>query len=163
MLPVQLLLVTGLSILPDLDIILAVLFKDMETYHNNFSHSLFFGAIVSLVCAGGFYGIYHGRFWFWFLISFLSYSLHIGMDIFTGSRGVLLFWPFLQERVASPVKLFVGVQWGLGWFTIWHVWTILSEGAFVTILLFVTHKIIQRRSKKMKLNSPITPLQGGDQ
>jgi hypothetical protein len=85
------------------------------------------------------------------------------MDIFTGSRGVLLFWPFLQERVASPVKLFVGVQWGLGWFTIWHVWTILSEGAFVTILLFVTHKIIQRRSKKMKLNSPITPLQGGDQ
>jgi hypothetical protein len=46
--PLQLILVTGLSMLPDLDVIPAIIFRDMRAYHNNISHSLLFGIPVAL-------------------------------------------------------------------------------------------------------------------
>jgi hypothetical protein len=47
---------------------------------------------------------------------------------------VMLFWPIVQDRFSSPVKLFVGVQWGEGLISIWHLWTILSELIFFLIV-----------------------------
>jgi membrane-bound metal-dependent hydrolase YbcI (DUF457 family) len=144
--PFQALLIGGVSLLPDLDVILAFVNQDMQTYHNHFTHSLFFGLFAAGICAGFLYWFYRASFRFWFGISYLSYTFHILMDFFTGERGVMFFWPFSLERFASPVKLFLGVQWGLGWFTVWHIWTLLSEAFFVILLFWIVNRIVKRRN-----------------
>jgi membrane-bound metal-dependent hydrolase YbcI (DUF457 family) len=133
-----LLLIAGLSLLPDLDVLFALIFGDMERYHNNFSHSLFFGLAVALICASLIFWKYRSHFWLWFVVSLISYDLHVVMDYFTGERGVMLLWPLIEARFSSPIKLFIGVQWGQGFFTIWHLWTILTETLFfITVYLLL--------------------------
>jgi inner membrane protein len=68
------------------------------------------------------------------------------MDALTAERGVMLFWPLTQARFSSPVKLFYGLQWGLGWFSIWHLWTIFTESVFVALVLFAVNFFQKRRS-----------------
>ena len=143
--PLQMIMVTGLSMLPDLDVIPAIAFRDMKAYHNNFSHSLIFAVPVALIIAGIFHRIYRSNFWLWFLISFVSYDLHVIMDALTAERGVMMFWPLTQDRFASPVKLFFGLQWGLGWFSIWHLWTILTESLFVILVIGLMKFLVRRR------------------
>ncbi len=145
-LPFQLVVIAGLSLLPDLDVIPAIMFRDMHKYHNNFSHSLFFAIPVALLVAGIFRRVYRSNFWLWFVICLLSYDLHIIMDAFTAERGVMLFWPLSENRYASPVKLFYGLQWGLGWFSPWHLWTIFTESIFVGIVLIVMNYFDRRRN-----------------
>lgn len=142
--PLQLVLVMGLSMLPDLDVIPAIIFKDMKAYHNNFSHSLIFAIPVALLMAGIFQWIYRSKFWLWFLICVISYDLHVIMDALTAERGVMMFWPLTQNRFACPVKLFFGVQWGLGWFSIWHLWTILTESLFAFVVIGVVKYFAKR-------------------
>lgn len=144
-LPFQLVMLAGLSLLPDLDVIPAIIFRDMQKYHNNFSHSLFFAIPVAFLVAGIFRRVYRSNFWLWFVICLLSYDLHIVMDAFTAERGVMLFWPLSETRYASPVKLFYGLQWGLGWFSPWHLWTIFTESVFVGIVLIVMNYFDRRR------------------
>ncbi|HVF25280.1 MAG TPA: metal-dependent hydrolase [Anaerolineales bacterium] len=145
-LPLQLVMLAGLSLLPDLDVIPAIIFRDMQRYHNNFSHSLFFAIPVALLVAGIFRRVYRSNFWLWFVICLLSYDLHIIMDAFTAERGVMLFWPLSETRYASPVKLFYGLQWGLGWFSPWHLWTIFTESVFVGIVLIAMNYFDRRRN-----------------
>ena len=145
--PLQLILVTGLSILPDLDVIPAVIFRDMRAYHNNISHSLFFGIPVALLIAGIFQRVYRSNYWLWFVICLISYDLHILMDILTADRGSMLFWPFTDTRYAAPVKLFYGLQWGLGWFSLWHLWTIFTESVFVGIVLVAMNYFDKRKNR----------------
>jgi inner membrane protein len=142
----QLILVTGLSLLPDLDVIPAILFRDMRAYHNNISHSLFAGIPAALVIAGIFQRIYRSNFWLWFVICLISYDLHILMDILTADRGSMLFWPFTETRYAAPIKIFYGLQWGLGWFSPWHLWTIFTESIFVAIVVIAMHYFDRRRN-----------------
>ena len=144
--PLQLILVTGLSLLPDLDVVPAVIFRDMRGYHNNISHSLLMGIPVALLIAGIFQRVYRSNFWLWFLICLISYDLHIFMDIFTAERGSMIFWPLTDTRYASPVKIFYGLQWGLGWFSLWHLWTIFTESLFVGIVLIVMNYFDKRRN-----------------
>jgi inner membrane protein len=144
--PLQLVLVAGLSILPDLDVIPAIIFRDMKAYHNNISHSLFFGIPVAFVVAGIFQRVYRTNFWLWFVICLISYDLHILMDILTADRGSMLFWPITDTRYASPVKIFYGLQWGLGWFSPWHLWTIFTESLFVGIVLTAMNYFEKRRN-----------------
>lgn len=146
-LPLQLVMVAGLSMLPDLDVIPAVIFRDMRAYHNNISHSLFFAVPVALLVAGIFHRIYRSNFWLWFLISLISYDLHVIMDALTAERGVMLFWPLTQARFASPIKIFYGLQWGLGWFSPWHLWTIFTETIFSVIVLFAMNHFDKRRNQ----------------
>jgi membrane-bound metal-dependent hydrolase YbcI (DUF457 family) len=146
-LPLQLILVTGLSMLPDLDVIPAVIFRDMRAYHNNISHSLFVGIPVALLIAGIFQRIYRSNFWLWFLICLISYDLHVVMDALTADRGVMMFWPLTQDRFAAPIKLFYGLQWGLGWFSPWHLWTIFTESVFVGIVLIAMNYFDKRRNR----------------
>jgi hypothetical protein len=146
-LPVQMIVITGLSLLPDLDIMAAILFRDMENYHNNFSHSLLLGIPVALPIAAILRQIYHSNFWLWFLICLISYELHIVMDALTAERGVMMFWPLTPNRFASPVKVFYGLQWGLGWFNIWHLWTLFTESIFVLALTIVVNLFDRRNSK----------------
>jgi membrane-bound metal-dependent hydrolase YbcI (DUF457 family) len=145
--PFQMIILTGLSMLPDLDVIPAILFRDMKAYHNNFSHSLLFAVPVAFVVAGIFYRIYRSNFWLWFLICLVSYDLHILMDMMTAERGVMMFWPFTQARFTSPVKVFYGLQWGLGWFSIWHLWTIFTESLFSLVLILSVSYFDQRRTR----------------
>jgi hypothetical protein len=149
-LPLQLVLVAGLSMLPDLDVIPAIIFRDMRAYHNNFSHSLIFGIPVALLIAGIFHRIYRSNFWLWFLICFVSYDLHVIMDAMTAERGVMMFWPLTEARFASPIKLFYGLQWGLGWFSIWHLWTIFTESLFSLIVIFAVNFFNRRRSHQTR-------------
>ena len=122
------------------------MFRDMQAYHNNFSHSLLFGVPIALLIAGIFHRVYRTNFWLWFVICLVSYELHVLMDALTAERGVMLFWPLTNERFASPVKIFYGLQWGLGWFSIWHLWTVFTEGIFVLIVILAVHYFSKRRN-----------------
>jgi membrane-bound metal-dependent hydrolase YbcI (DUF457 family) len=144
--PLQLVIVMGLSMVPDLDVIPAIIFRDMEAYHNNFSHSLIFALPIALLIAGIFHRIYRSSFWLWFVICLLSYDLHVIMDSLTAERGVMMFWPLTQVRFASPMKLFFGVQWGLGWFSIWHLWTVCTELLFALVLTAVVNFSEKRKN-----------------
>ena len=149
-LPFQLILVAGFSVLPDLDVIPAIIFRDMQAYHNNISHSLFVGIPIALLVAGIFQRAYRSSFWLWFVICLLSYDLHILMDALTAERGVILFWPLSESRYASPIKLFYGLQWGLGWFSFWHLWTIFTESIFVGIVLVAMNYFDRRRPQVLE-------------
>jgi len=145
--PTFLLLTAAISMLPDLDSLFGLIFRDMERYHNNFSHSLAFGLLVALIFSGIAYWKYRSHLGGWFMISLLSYELHVIMDVFTGERGVMLLWPLVQDRISSPVKLFIGVQWGQGFFSIWHVWTILSESLLFLIIFFLLNFFERKRTR----------------
>lgn len=152
-LPLQMVLVAGLSMLPDLDVIPAILLKDMQRYHNNFSHSLLFAVPIAFLVAGIFHRIYRSNFWLWFVICLISYDLHVFMDALTAERGVMLLWPFTDERFASPVKLFYGLQWGLGWFSLWHLWTIFTEGLFGLVVIVAMNYFDKRRNQSRTVTS----------
>jgi len=104
--PVQMVMVVGLSMLPDLDVIPALIFRDMRAYHNNVLHSLLIGIPIALLIAGIFHRTYRSSFWLWFVICLISYDLHVIMDALTAERGVMMFWPLTQDRLVSPIKLF---------------------------------------------------------
>jgi membrane-bound metal-dependent hydrolase YbcI (DUF457 family) len=146
-LPFQLVMVAGLSMAPDLDVIPAIIFGDMRTYHNNVSHSLFVGIPIAFLIAGIFQRVYRSSFWLWFVICLISYDLHVIMDGLTADRGVMLFWPLSGARYASPVKIFYGLQWGLGWFSPWHLWTILTESLFVGLVVIAVNYFAKRRNR----------------
>jgi membrane-bound metal-dependent hydrolase YbcI (DUF457 family) len=149
----QLGLIAGLSLLPDLDVMPAILYRDMHTYHNNVSHSLFVGIPVALLVAALFYREYRTSFWLWFVICLLSYDFHIFMDALTAARGVMMFWPLTGARFASPVKIFYGLQWGLGWFSIWHLWTIFTETVFSLIVIFAVRYFAKKRIRQSNIIS----------
>ena len=142
--PLQMLLIMGLSLLPDLDIIPAIIFRDMQSYHNNFSHSLLLGIPIAVLIGVILRQIYHSNFWVWFLVCLISYDIHIIMDALTAQRGVMMFWPLSQNRFVSPIRIFYGLQWGLGWFSLWHLWTIFTESVFVLILNVVVNHFDKR-------------------
>ncbi len=146
-LPWQLIVVPALSLLPDLDVIPAILFKDMNRFHNNLSHSVFVAIPISLLVAGIFHRSYRSNFWLWFLICTISYDLHIFMDALTATRGVMMLWPVTDARFASPVKIFYGLHWGLGWFSVRHFWTFLSESLFVLVIAVAVNYFEKRKNK----------------
>lgn len=145
--PLPMIMVTGLSMLPDLDVIPAIIFRDMRAYHNSLSHSLLSAIPVAFLVAGIFHRIYRSNYWPWFLICLVSYDLHVIMDALTAERGVMLFWPLTQNRFASSIKVFYGLQWGLGWFSLWHLWTIFTESLFSLVLILSASYFDKRRTR----------------
>lgn len=145
-LSLQMIMVAGLSMLPDLDVIPAILMGNMHRFHNNFSHSFLFAIPVAFLVAGIFQRIYRTDFWLWFVICLLSYDLHVLMDALTAERGVMMFWPLTETRFASPIKIFYGLQWGLGWFSIWHIWTIFTESIFGLVVISAVKYFENRKS-----------------
>lgn len=145
--PLQMVMVIGLSLLPDLDILPAIIFRDMKSFHNSASHSVFVAIPVALLLAGAFHRTYRSSFWLWFLICLVSYDLHIILDALTAERGVMMFWPLTQSRFSSPIKIFYGVQWGLGWFSVWHLWTIFTESLFAWVVIVTVNYFDKRRNR----------------
>jgi membrane-bound metal-dependent hydrolase YbcI (DUF457 family) len=151
LLPTQLLVTSGLSILPDIDAVPGLFFGDMHGFHNNYTHSLVSGLLVALVVAALFSMYFKTAFLSWFTAALASYELHVLMDFFTSERGVKLFWPLYPERVVAPVKLFVGFQWGLGLFSLEHLWTLFTEAVFFFVLLLLLNLLQKSRRKPGEL------------
>ena len=63
----------------------------------------------------------------------------------------MMFWPITQTRFASPIKIFYGLQWGLGWFSLWHLWTLFTESLFVSILILGLNYFKNQRNRSKNL------------
>jgi membrane-bound metal-dependent hydrolase YbcI (DUF457 family) len=126
------------SQLPDLDSVVGFLMGDFGRFHNNATHSLVAGLFLALAFAGLMWWR-RRQFAYWFAVAFISYGLHLLMDMATISRGIMLFWPFTEARYLAPVTLFYGLHWSDGWFTIRHLWTVLTELIFTGLLLLLLH------------------------
>jgi len=151
--PLQMVMVAGLSMLPDLDVIPAIIFRDMKAYHNNFSHSFLLAIPVAFLTAGILHRVYKSNFWLWFLICLISYDLHVIMDALTSERGVMMFWPLSQNRFVSPIRIFYGLQWGFGWFSLRHLWTVCTESLFVAGLIAAANYFDKRRDTTNVISS----------
>lgn len=136
----------GLSLLPDIDFVPGLLIGDVGRFHNQWSHSFVSGLVVALLIAGVFYWRQRAEFWFWFLISLVSYNLHVIMDYFTLSgRGVMLWWPFSTTRYESPLTLFWGVRWSEGLFASEHLITLVTELLFAGLVMLIIHFTRERK------------------
>ena len=141
-----LIVILGLSILPDLDSIAGILMGDFGGYHNNWTHSLLVGLGVALVIGSLVWFTRHSGFSSWFIITLLCYELHVIMDYFTIGRGVVAFWPVSPERFASPVPVLYGLHWSDGWLSRRHLFTIATEVGFITLVGVLAYLHINRRS-----------------
>jgi membrane-bound metal-dependent hydrolase YbcI (DUF457 family) len=113
------------SLIPDLDVVVFLLFKPLAmTPHRGASHSLLFAATTALVltflCARMF-SFSRGRLFGCFLA---AYGSHLALDYLMG-RGpeIHFFWPFSEPGYLSPVQLVPTAFYGL------------SAGAIVDVLL----------------------------
>lgn len=149
-LPVLLLNTVGFSFLPDIDSIAGFMAGNFGRFHNNITHSLVVGLILSLVFGLLMQRINRAGFRFWFLILLLSYELHVIMDAVTVGRGVMALWPFSNDRYVSQVPLFYGLHWSDGWFSSRHLWTLATELVFATVVIAMVNgvagKLFQPRS-----------------
>ena len=103
------------SLLPDLDVVVFMLFRPLEmTPHRGASHSLLFAALSALLltflCAR-FFSLARGRL---FACIFAAYGSHLMLDYLMGSGpGVLFFWPFSAQEYLAPVQLVPTAYYGL--------------------------------------------------
>ncbi len=125
----------GISMLPDIDSVVGILVGNFGRFHNQMSHSFFVALAVAIIVALLMEQWRGGQKRDWFLLSFACYSLHIVMDSAAVSRGVKAFWPLTNDRFLFPVTFFYGLHWSDGLFSIRHLWTFLSEMAFVGLLM----------------------------
>jgi membrane-bound metal-dependent hydrolase YbcI (DUF457 family) len=147
--PILLLISIVASMFPDLDSIFGVLTGDFGRYHNNATHSLFVGLLVSILFAGGISVLFKTlTFRTVFLVTLLSYLAHIVFDYFTISRGVMALWPLSQERFVSPFSLFYGFHWSDGFFSIRHLWTFLTESVQALILVLMVNHLTLRKFRR---------------
>jgi glycosyltransferase involved in cell wall biosynthesis len=144
------LIITALSMLPDLDAIPGILVGNLRRFHNNESHSFFVGIGIALLGALLIKWRTGEKFKYWFLLIFSAYGFHIVMDYFTYGRGVMAFWPLSSERYLSPVVLFYGLRWSEGIFSIKHLWTVLSEGLFVLFIFLAVRGVENFHPKRAK-------------
>lgn len=137
------------SMLPDMDSIFGILAGNIGKYHNNATHSLIVGMVVSLIFAGGISVLFRKfEFRTVFFVMLLSYQAHIVMDSFTISRGVMALWPLSQERFVSPISIFYGFHWSDGFLSIRHLWTFLSESIKAIILILTINYFTSQKFKK---------------
>jgi membrane-bound metal-dependent hydrolase YbcI (DUF457 family) len=137
---------------PDLDAILGIINSDMATYHNNLTHSFFFGFMTCAVAT---------PFVMWFMketsfpkifwLSYGCYAGHLIMDWMTYGRGLMLFWPVTDARFISPWIPFIGVRWSEGLWTRDHLHTIANELiiiGFCVLLVYGVRFILQQNASK---------------
>lgn len=149
--PSTLLWITAISIIPDLDAVPGILLNDMPRFHNGYTHSLFVGLLAAILFASLASRV-NLRLWTpWFWSALLAYELHIALDFFCGGRGQMLLWPVTAARYASPLRLFAGLRWGEGVFSIWHLHTLTSEVLFIAAA-FLAYRLIRRSASRRKIS-----------
>jgi inner membrane protein len=129
-----LILTVGLSLLPDVDSILGLIFEDFGRFHNSLTHSLVVGLGVAVVVGALAVSTRRFRFVDGFLLTLVCYDLHVIMDFFTIGRGVMALWPISSERFLSPVTVFYGLHWSDGIFSTRHLVTLATEIAFALLV-----------------------------
>lgn len=125
----------ALSLLPDADVVAALIFGDMAGFHNQGWHSLLVGCAVA-PCVGLLIGGRRG-FRRWTLLAWLCFEIHVLMDGFSVGRGVMWFWPLSTERFHPPFYFFHGVRWAEGWWAWDHLWTLLNELGWVALVIML--------------------------
>lgn len=143
----------GFSLLPDVDSLAGLLLGNFGRYHNNATHSLIVGLGVSLIFGGVMRIRERTGFCYWLSLSLLSYETHILMDSATISRGVMAFWPFIDERYLLPFRLFYGFHWSDGLLSVRHIWTFLTEGVFAAVLVAIVHLLTPQKRLNPKQES----------
>lgn len=143
--PRVMLITVSLSLLPDIDAIFGVLAGDFGEFHNNWTHSLVTGVVVSALIGTAVWLVKRSGFLKWFLIALASYELHVIMDFFTRGRGVMLLWPLTADRFSSPVTLFYGLRWSEGLFSLFHLLTLATESVFVLLVWLILQLIEGKR------------------
>ena len=136
------------SLLPDLDSIVGVIMGDFGKYHNNLSHSLLFGLIISLLVGVALKAFSELKLHHLFLPVFAGYAVHVLMDSATITRGVMLFWPLTDERYASPYTIFYGVRWSEDWLSPLHLITLVTELVFAAVVVFWAKWFSEQRNTK---------------
>jgi membrane-bound metal-dependent hydrolase YbcI (DUF457 family) len=129
-----------LSLLPDLDSVLGIALGDFGRFHNNASHSLFVGIAVAVVAGGLAAASGRVRFRTAFALTLVCYELHVVMDYWTVGRWVMVLWPWTAERFSPPFPLFYGLRWSDGLLSARHLWTILTETAFVAVVVLAARR-----------------------
>lgn len=104
-------IIVFLCLIPDLDAIIAFILGSFERFHNNLSHSLLACAVIPLLLTPLLNIFTRLSLKTSFLLILICCYSHIIIDLFTMSRGVMLFWPFSTIRIHAPISLFVGVPW----------------------------------------------------
>ncbi len=134
--------IVSLSLLPDLDAILGILFRNLRRYHHGVSHSIFVGFVVS-IAVGAATTLKRTNSWLqWLSLTLVSYELHVIMDYLSGGvRGVKLFWPYSSRRFRFPLKTFYGLKWDEGLFSRKHITTAITEVAFIAMFYLLLHLI----------------------
>lgn len=131
----MLLIVVLISLAPDFDAIPGIIIRDFGQYHNQITHSFFFGLFVALLVSAFIWWWKKTNFLLWFFILWGAYSLHLILDYFTyGGRGMMLLWPISAARFRSNVSLFYGVHWSKGWLTVDHLITLITELVLLLII-----------------------------
>ncbi len=133
--------VVVLSLLPDGDAALGILFGDFGRYHNNWTHSLLWLPIIGTISAFVLRAAAKVRWRDGFLLAVWCAGLHIAMDYATVGRGVMLLWPLSAARFQSPVILFHGLHWSQPWNSPSHLATLANEllwiGAMVSVIFLI--------------------------
>ncbi|WP_028572942.1 metal-dependent hydrolase [Desulfonatronum lacustre] len=149
------------SLAPDMDAIPGFLAGNMALYHNQITHSLFFGVVACLLTSGVFW-LFFRRFLDWWSyrriasLALVSYGLHLVMDAATHGPGVKLLWPFTDERFSAPVAIFYGVRHSDGLFSLHHLITIGTELAIIAGFLLLAHfrfRLLRRVLEPISLKS----------
>lgn len=137
----------GVSLLPDGDAVLGIVWGDFYRFHHSYTHSLVVAAVVALAAAGPFRLLFGGRFRDAGLFIFMALSLHLALDFMTYGRGLMLFWPFTERTWKFPLDVFYGLRWSDGWTTPKHLVTLLNEAAFVALLFLIPWALRRRRKQ----------------
>jgi membrane-bound metal-dependent hydrolase YbcI (DUF457 family) len=148
--PATLLAAFGLSLAPDLDFLFGFAAGDAGAYHNNASHSLFFGLVVAGLAAGVATRLGGVNPLFWFALALSCYWLHVALDYLTVSRGVMVFWPLTAERYAFPWPVFLGLHWSEGWQSPRHLWTLAQEIVYGALALLAVRAVSAAASRGSK-------------
>lgn len=139
-----LLVVVTAALIPDADFIPGLTHGQFSHLHNQGTHSIFTGVGFSLLV--GLWGRLMGtEFQRWMLLTLAAFESHVVLDFFSGSkRGMMLLWPFSRKRFKFPLKLFYGVRWDRSPASWSHLWTIVTELAFLVIGALIVRKLQKR-------------------
>jgi len=149
------------SIAPDLDAIPGFLSGNMAAFHNQISHSFFFGVTICLIAAIGFRMLFRRCLEWWSSprmgsAAFICYSLHLIIDSMSLGPGVKLFWPFTEERFSSPIILFYGVRHSESLFSLHHLITIGNELVIIACFLLLA-KFLSRSNHPVSTRISVDP------
>jgi len=148
-----------MAIFPDFDVFLFPLLKKKKRYylsHRGASHSYITGAIISAITGLIFCLITGKSFLLAYIISWLFYSLHVTLDLFTTSK-IPIFYPFSKkeyrlsvDRAINPLLMFSSASIIIFYLVLYFFWRSLYYNRYlwtffsIIYLVYFFYKIITR-------------------